>query len=71
MGRFSPHSIGGKTGRMLLVVDDPDAVAERAVSAGATEASLVRDEHGWRVGRVVDPYGHEWEIGKPIGTWPP
>jgi PhnB protein len=71
MGRFSPDRIGGRTGRTLLVVDDPDAVAVQAVSAGATEASPVSDEHGWRIGRVIDPYGHEWEIGSPLGTWPP
>jgi PhnB protein len=23
-------------------------------------------EYGWRVGRVVDPFGHHWEIGKPL-----
>jgi PhnB protein len=28
------------------------------------------DEHGWRLGRVFDPFGHEWEIGKPLGEWP-
>jgi PhnB protein len=33
--------------------------------------SPVSDEHGWRVGRIQDPFGHEWEIGKPIGNWPP
>jgi len=33
--------------------------------------SPVGDEHGWRIGRVVDPFGHEWEIGKPIVPWPP
>jgi PhnB protein len=71
MARFSPNSIGGKTSRMLLVVDNPDAVAAQAVSAGATEMSRVGDEHGWRVGRVIDPFGHEWEIGKPLGAWPP
>jgi PhnB protein len=26
----------------------------------------VGNQHGWRLGRVVDPYGHHWEIGKPI-----
>jgi len=70
-GRFSPDGIGGRTGRTLLVVDDPGAVARQAVHAGATEASPVGDEHGWRVGRIIDPYGHEWEIGKPLGAWPP
>ena len=56
---------------MLLVVDDPDTVTARAVRAGAKETSPVDDEHGWRLGRIVDPFGHEWEIGKPLGPWPP
>jgi PhnB protein len=71
MGRFSPKAIGGGTARMLLVVEDPDAVAAQAVAAGAAELSPVGEEHGWRVGRVVDPFGHEWEIGRPTGAWPP
>jgi PhnB protein len=71
MKRFSPQAIGGATSRTLLVADDPDAVLKRAVDAGATEASPVEDEHGWRMGRIVDPFGHEWEIGKPLGAWPP
>ena len=70
-GRFSPGAIGGATSRTLLVADDPDAVVRRALDAGATQKSAVCDEHGWRLGRIVDPFGHEWEIGKPIGPWPP
>lgn len=69
--RFSPQAIGGATGRTLLVVDDPDAMVAQAVAAGATAASEVADEHGWRLGRIFDPFGHEWEIGKPLGPWPP
>jgi|SRR5215218_9848565 len=69
--RFSPQAIGGATSRTLLVANDPDAVVERAVRAGATETLPVADEHGWRLGRIVDPFGHEWEIGKPLGAWPP
>lgn len=71
MKRFSPHSIGGATGRTLLVVDDPGSTLRRAVDAGARELSAVRDEHGWRLGRILDPFGHEWEIGRPLGEWPP
>jgi PhnB protein len=71
MKRFDPLGANGATGRMLLVVDDPDEVARRAVAAGATEISPVAEEHGWLVGRIVDPFGHEWEIGKPVGSWPP
>ena len=69
--RFSPLAIGGATGRTLLVADDPDAMLAQAVQAGATAAAEVADEHGWRLGRVIDPFGHEWEIGRPIGTGPP
>lgn len=69
--RFSPRAIGGATGRTLLVVDDPDGVFATAIAAGATAASQVADEHGWRLGRIVDPFGHEWEIGRPLGLWPP
>jgi PhnB protein len=70
-GRFSPEAIGGATSRTLLVVDDPDVVFERAVGAGATAVAVVASEHGWRVGRIIDPFGHEWEIGVPLGPWPP
>ena len=68
---FSPESLGGGTVRMLLIVDDPDASIARAVAAGATEAYPASDEHGWRLGRIADPFGHHWEIGKPLGPWPP
>jgi PhnB protein len=71
MKRLSPRAIDGTTGRTLLVVDDPERFVRRAVAAGATETSPVGDEHGWRLGRIVDPFGHEWEIGAPLGTWPP
>jgi PhnB protein len=71
MGRFSPGAIGGGTCRILVTVDDPDAFVERAVHAGATETSPIAVEHGWRLGRIVDPFGHEWEIGRPPAGWPP
>lgn len=71
LGRFSPQEIGGTTSRTPLVTDDPDAAHRRAVAAGATDTSPVQDEHGRRLGRVVDPFGHEWEIGTPLGAWPP
>jgi PhnB protein len=69
-GNFSPESVGGATVRMLLVVDDPAAVIAGAVAAGATEIAPVADEHGWRMGRIADPFGHHWEIGTPLVPWP-
>jgi PhnB protein len=70
---FSPESLGADfrgaaTVRMVMVVDDPDAVFKQAVDAGARVMLPVADqEYGWRVGRLVDPFGHHWEIGKPLG----
>jgi PhnB protein len=63
---FSPESIGGSSVRIILTVADPDAIFGRAVSAGASEVYPISEAHGWRVGRVVDPFGHHWEIGCPI-----
>lgn len=63
----SPDALGGRLPvRMIPTVDDPDFVFARAVAAGATEIGPLREEHGWRVGRVADPLGHHWEIGKPV-----
>ena len=67
---FSPESLGGSSVRLIMVVDDPDAAFERAIAAGAKEVWPVSDQNGWRVGRVVDPYGHHWEIGKPTPEVP-
>ncbi|HUD53894.1 MAG TPA: VOC family protein [Terracidiphilus sp.] len=64
---FSPEALRGSTMRMVLVADDPDGVFNKAVAAGAKELWPVADQdYGWRVGRVIDPFGHHWEIGKPI-----
>ena len=69
--RPSPRANRGATGRVLLVADNPDDLVAQACAAGATELSPVQDEHGWRLGRIEDPAGHEWEIGRPLGAWPP
>ena len=63
---FSPETLGGGTVRMVLIVENPDAVFAKALAAGAMSVSPVGNQHGWRVGRVVDPFGHHWEIGKPM-----
>jgi PhnB protein len=68
---FSPQSLGGGSVRMLLIADDPVALVARAVAAGAREVYPVGREHGWLLGRVEDPFGHHWEIGKSLTAWPP
>jgi PhnB protein len=63
---FSPETLGGGTVRMMLMVEDPDAAFAKAISAGAKSVSPVANQHGWRVGRVVDPFGHHWEICRQL-----
>lgn len=64
---FSPESLNGSTVRMVLVVSDPVAVHGKALLAGAKQIWPVREENGWYIGRIQDPFGHHWEIGKPLG----
>ncbi|MCU1318520.1 MAG: Glyoxalase/bleomycin resistance protein/dioxygenase [Edaphobacter sp.] len=63
---FSPETLGGGSVRLIITVENPDASFERAVAAGATVVRGMTNEYGWRIGRVVDPFGHHWEIGKPL-----
>jgi PhnB protein len=63
---FSPESLGGGTVRMILTVPDPDAMVAQAIAAGAREIVAVEEAYGWRLGRIVDPFGHHWEIGHPL-----
>ena len=63
---YSPETLGGGSVRMVMIVNDPDAAFDRAVSAGATVVHPVKNDYGWRLGRIVDPFGHHWEIGKPL-----
>ena len=65
-GNFSPQSLNGSSVRIILTVADPDSVFTRAVVAGALQVFPVGEEYGWRLGRVVDPFGHHWEIGRPL-----
>lgn len=66
-GNFSPETLNGSSVRIILTVADPDAVFAQARAAGASEVYPVSAGHGWRIGRVVDPFGHHWEIGRPLG----
>jgi PhnB protein len=63
---FSPESLGGGSVRMILTVADPDAMFAKTVAAGAREVVAMENAYGWRLGRVVDPFGHHWEIGRPL-----
>ena len=62
---FSPEMLGGGSVRIVLIKDDPDDAFAKAVAARAAIVWPVSNQHGWRIGRVADPFGHHWEIGKP------
>ena len=67
IGNPSPADLRGTPVRLMLLVDDPDAVFTQAVAAGAAIRSPMQDhDYGWRDGSILDPFGHRWEIGKPI-----
>lgn len=62
------ESLGGGSVRMILTVGDPDKVFAQALAAGASEVFPVGEEHGWRSGHLVDPFGLHWEIGHPLAA---
>ena len=64
---LSPTTLGGTSVRMSLIVADPDGFAARAVAAGAKIVFPIADQpYGMRQGRIADPEGHHWLIGKPL-----
>jgi len=65
---LNPETLGGDSVRMILTVTDPDAVFDKALKAGALEIFAVGEDHGWRLGRLIDPFGLHWEIGRPLKT---
>jgi PhnB protein len=73
-GNLSPEALGGTSVRLNLLVADPDGVAAAAIANGAIEVAPVADQsYGLRQGRLADPFGHHWLIGRPAagaaGDW--
>ena len=64
----TPEALNGRSVRMILSVADPDSIFESAVAAGATEVAPVSEGYGWKIGRIADPFGHHWEIGRRLVT---
>ncbi|WP_243057828.1 VOC family protein [Nocardioides sp. SR21] len=55
-------NVGGSAA--YLVADDPDAVFDRVVEAGATVLrEMVDQDYGGRGGSVEDPEGNHWSFG--------
>jgi PhnB protein len=67
-----PRELGGTTAGVFLYVDDVDAVAQKAVDAGATVTMEVADQFwGDRFGSLQDPFGHSWSIATHVEDVPP
>jgi len=64
----SPQAQGTGSIRMILSVEDPDVMFDRAVTAGAAVVARVSEGHGWRTGRITDPFGHDWEISRHLAS---
>lgn len=62
----NPEPTGTPPVHMILAVDEPDIVFARAIAAGATEINPMADAYGWRIGKIADPFGHVWEIGRRL-----
>ena len=62
----STKPLGGQNLRLILTVPDPDSAFTKAIAAGATQVYAISEGHGWRIGRLIDPFGLHWEIGKPL-----
>lgn len=63
----APESAGGTTVELGLFLDDPDALMDRALAAGARLVQAMKDfEYGYRQGSFVDPFGHHWTLQKKL-----
>ena len=52
--------------RLIMTIENPDGVFKQAIAAGATAIAEVHEEHGWRTGRIADPFGHHWELARVL-----
>jgi len=66
-GALGPKALKGTPVTIHLYVDDADAMAARAVKAGATLKFPVDDMFwGDRYGVLEDPFGHSWSVATHV-----
>lgn len=71
MGAIGPKTVGGTPVKLMVYLEDVDAVVERAVAAGATITRPVADQfYGDRTGGIEDPFGHSWYVATHIEDVP-
>ena len=68
----TPKTLGGTTVKLSIMTDNVDRDFEQAVKAGAEALCPVQDQfYGHRVGRLRDPFGHEWFLSQVIAKVSP
>ena len=66
-GQLEPKNVKGVTALIGLFVEDVDTVMDNALKAGASLLSPAQDyDYGYRQGRILDPFGHQWMIEMKI-----
>jgi PhnB protein len=66
-GAVELHHVDGDDGTVVSQLSVEGAeFCRHAVAAGATQVVAVGEGHGWRLGRIRDPFGHHWEIGRQV-----
>jgi PhnB protein len=62
-----PSALAETCSGFYLYVKDVDDIVERAVAAGGTLKDPVKDEFwGDRIGKIIDPAGHEWIVATHV-----
>jgi PhnB protein len=59
-------NLNGVNIRMILTASNPEEIFNKAIEADAKEIFPVGVDHGWKLGRIEDPFGLHWEIGHPV-----
>ena len=69
---IGPDRIGGSPVRMTLMVRNADTAVKKAMAAGVTIVSPLKDEfYGFRAGSVRDPFGYVWHLMHQIAKVTP
>jgi PhnB protein len=50
--------------RMILVVENVEEIFNKAIECGSKLIYPVEENYGWLLGRIEDPFGMHWEIGR-------
>jgi PhnB protein len=63
----APKADGSSSVVLYIYLEDVDTVIKRAVAAGARVLTQVADQFwGDRMGRIVDPSGHVWNVASRL-----